>query len=102
MASKFGRGFIINLMHISNHFVLTPEKAFYGVADHLDDLILPDQFRGTEVESLVNQLRKHLIWHQPGPLDREEAAEITRILNRLVVAIDRALGIKDPDIGEFR
>ena len=102
MASKFGRGFVVNLMHISNHFVSTPDKAFYGVADHLDDLILPAQFTGTEVETLLTQLRKHLVWHQPGPLDREEAAEVMRILSRLLVAIDRALGIKDADIGEFR
>jgi hypothetical protein len=102
MESKFGRGFVVNLMHISNHFVQTPDKAFYGVADHLDDLILPAQFKGTEVETLLTQLRKHLVWHQPGPLDREEAAEVVRILSRLLVAIDRALGIKDADIGEFR
>jgi hypothetical protein len=35
-------------------------------------------------------------------MDREDAAEVIRILDRLVIAIDKALGIADPDLGEFR
>ncbi len=101
MTSKFGKGFIVPLMLIGKHFALPPEQAWYGAGDHLDDLVVPDQFRGTEVEELTDRLRKHVIWHTPGNMDREDAAEVTRILNKLVVAIDRALGIKDADIGEF-
>jgi hypothetical protein len=102
MKSKFGRGFVVNLMHIAQHFALPPEQAFYGAADHMTELILPDQFRGTEVEDLLTILRKRVIWHQPGSMDKEDAQEVIRALNRLVIAIDRQLGIKDPDIGEFR
>ena len=46
--------------------------------------------------------RKKVIWHQPGSMDKEDAQEVILTLNRLVVAIDRELGIKDAEIGEFR
>jgi hypothetical protein len=102
MASQFGRGFITNLVLICKHFSQKPEEAFFGAADHLTDLVLPDQFRGTEVEELVTALRKRIIWHQPGTMDREDAEEVVKVLNKLIIAIDRRLGIKDPEIGEFQ
>ena len=34
-------------------------------------------------------------------LDKEEAAEVIRILNRLIIAIDTSLGITNPELGEF-
>ncbi len=101
MESRFGHGFITIISLLCKHFALTPEQAFYGAADHLEGLVVPAQFRGTEVEELTARLRKRVAWHQPGTLDREEAAEVVRILNKLVIAIDRALGIADPDLGEF-
>lgn len=102
MASQFGRGFITNLVLICKHFALKPEEAFFGVSDHLSDFIVPDQFRGTEVEELANALRKRIVWHQPGTLDREEAKEVQKILFKLIIAVDKALGIQDPDLGEFQ
>ena len=47
-------------------------------------------------------LRKKVIWHQPGSMDKEDAREVLFTLQRLVVAIDRELGIPDAEIGEFR
>jgi hypothetical protein len=35
-------------------------------------------------------------------MDKEDAAEVIRVLDRLIIAIDKALGITDPDLGEFR
>jgi hypothetical protein len=35
-------------------------------------------------------------------MDKEDAREVIITINRLVVAIDRELGIKDAAIGEFR
>jgi hypothetical protein len=102
MESKFGRGFITSIVLLCKHFALPPEQAFYGAADHLDGFEIPAQFKGTEVEKLAAQLRKRIAWHQPGTLDREEAAEVTRILNKLIIAIDKSLGITDPELGEFR
>jgi len=102
MESKFGRGFITSIVLICKHFTLPPEQAFYGAADHLDGFEIPAQFRGTEVEELSGQLRKRIVWHQPGTLDREEAAEVIRILNKLIIAIDKSLGVTDPELGEFR
>ncbi len=99
--SNFGRGFVINLMLLSRHFGLPPEKAFFGAADHLTDLIVPEQFRGTEIDELVENLRKKVIWHQPGIMDKEDAADIRRVLNRLGIAIDVHLGIPDPDAGKY-
>jgi hypothetical protein len=102
MESKFGKGFITSIVLICKHFALPPDQAFYGAADHLDGFEVPAQFRGTEIEELATQLRKRIVWHQPGTLDKEEAAEVIRVLNRLIIAVDKALGIKDPDLGEFR
>jgi hypothetical protein len=101
MQSRFGHGFITVISLLCKHFAQPPEQAFYGAADHLEGLVIPDQFKGTEVEKLAVQLRKRVAWHQPGTLDKEEAAEVVRILNKLVLALDRALGIADPDLGEF-
>jgi hypothetical protein len=101
MPSKFGHGFVVNLILLSKHFGLPPSQAFFGAADHLDEFVVPPQFSGTEVEELVEQLRKRVIWHQPGTLDKEDAVEAIRILHRLAVAIDRELGIKDADIGQY-
>jgi hypothetical protein len=35
-------------------------------------------------------------------MDKEDARDVIMTLNRLVIAIDRELGIKDATIGEFR
>jgi hypothetical protein len=102
MESKFGRGFITSITLICKHFALPPEQAFYGAADHLEGLEIPPQFQGTEVEEQVAQLPKRIVWPQPGSMDKEDAAEVIRVLNRLIIAIDKALGITDPDLGEFR
>jgi len=102
MESKFGRGFVTSIVLLCRHFSLPPEQAFYGAADHLEGFEIPARFRGTEVEDLSQKLRKRIAWHQPGTLDREEAAEIIRILEKLIIAIDKSLGITDPEMGEFR
>lgn len=101
MASKFGRGFVTNLMLIGRHLNQPADQAFYGLADHLDEMVLPPQFRGTEVEELVTMLRKRILWHQAGTVDREEYPEIKRLFGRVCVAVDRELGIEEPSIGAF-
>lgn len=53
------------------------------------------------MDQLVTVLRKKVIWHQPGTMDKEDAHDVIVALNNLVLAIDRALGIKDPDIGTY-
>ena len=101
MESTFGRGFITPIMLIAKHFALPPEQAWFGAADHLEGLILPEKFRGTEIEELTILLRKKVVWHQPGSMDKEDAREVIVTLNRLVIAIDKALGIPDPDTGTY-
>ena len=101
MGSKFGHGFVLNLVLLAKHLGLPPDKAFFGAADHLDELVLPDRFRGTEVEQALESFRKAVLWHQAGSMDREDHTAAVLALHRLAVAIDRELGIKDPDVGEY-
>ena len=101
MTSRFGHGFISNLVLLAKHFGLPPEKAFFGAADHLDELVLPDRFRGTEVEQALEGLRKAVLWHQPGSMDREDYTAVVHALHRLAMVIDRELGIRDPDVGQY-
>jgi hypothetical protein len=102
MANQFGHGFITNIMLIAKHFALPPEQAWPGAGDHVEGMVLPEKFRGTEVEELTTLLRKKVIWHQPGNMDREDAREVKITLDRLVVAIDHELGITDAVTGEFQ
>jgi hypothetical protein len=102
MANQFGHGFITNIMLIAKHFALPPEQAWFGAGDHVEGLTLPEKFRGTEIEELTTLLRKKVIWHQPGTMDREDARDVILTLDRLVVAVDRELGIADADAGKFR
>ena len=102
MTNRFGHGFITSIVLIAEHFGLPPENAWMGVGDHVEGLVLPERFRGTEIDELVTLLRKKVIWHSPGTMDKEDARDVILVLNRLVVAIDKELGIRDAEIGEFR
>lgn len=102
MANPFGHGFITNIVLIAEHFGRPPDQAWPGAGDHVEGLALPEKFRGTEVEELTTLLRKKVIWHQQGTMDKEDARDVLNTLNRLTVAIDRELGIKDAGAGEFR
>ena len=102
MTHRFGHGFITSIMLIAEHFGLPPGNAWMGVGDHVEGLVVPEKFKGTEIEELTTLLRKKVIWHTPGSMDKEDAKEVIRVLNRLVVAIDKELGIPDAEVGEFR
>jgi hypothetical protein len=101
MASKFGHGFVTSIVLIAQHFALPPAQAWPGAGDHVEGLILPGKFRGTEVEELTTLLRKKVIWHQPGTMDKEDANDVMVTLHRLVIAIDKELGIPNADAGSF-
>lgn len=64
--------------------------------------MLPEMFKGTEVEEITTLLKKKVIWHQPGTMDKDDARDVILTLNRLVIAIDRELGIADASIGEYK
>jgi len=102
MEHQFGHGFITSIALIAMHFALPPEQAWPGAGDHVAGLVLPERFRDTEVAELTTLLKKKVVWHQPGTMDREDAREVIATLQRLVVAIDRELGIPDADWGAFR
>ncbi|MBP2132132.1 hypothetical protein J2128_000053 [Methanomicrobium sp. W14] len=101
MVSQFGRGFITNIMLISKHVGLPPERAWVGLADHMTEAVLPDAFKGTEVDELFSQLRQKIVWHQSGLMDADDLEGVNRTLKRLVVAIDRELGVSDPSVGKY-
>jgi hypothetical protein len=100
--SRFGRGFVTNLLHISRHFGLSPEQAFIGASDHLDELILPEKYHGTELAELVTRLRKRILWHSPGSNDADEYREVNRLLDRIAILVDKDLGISDASPGEYQ
>jgi hypothetical protein len=102
MEYPFGHGFFTSIMLIIRHFALPPEQAWFGAGDHVEGMVLPEMFKGTDVEEITILLKKKVIWHQPGTMDNEEARDVVNTLNRLVVAIDRELGIADASIGDFR
>jgi hypothetical protein len=101
MPSRFGKGFVVNLVLLAKHLGLPPDQAFFGAADHLDEMVLPERFRGTEVEKALEHLRKAVIWHQPGSMDREDYREAVLAIHRLAIAIDHELGIRDADVGQY-
>ena len=101
-SSRFGRGFIINITHLKVKFSLPPDQAWYGAQDYFTEFKIPEMFKGTEVEQLADMLRQKVVWHQAGgPVDKETYHDVKRMLNRLVVAIDKELGISDADIGKY-
>lgn len=100
--SRFGRGFFVILTHLSVKFSCPPEQAWPGVQDYFTEFILPDQFKGTEIETLVDLLRQKVMWHQAGgPMDKEMYLDVKRLLNKIIVAIDLELGISGADIGQY-
>jgi len=101
MESTFGRGFVVNLVLLSKHFALPPEQAFYGASDHLTEMQIPPRLKGTEAEELMMRLKKIVIWHKIGINDKQDAEAAQKIIKRLVIAVDRELGIEDPDMGSF-
>lgn len=102
METPYGHGFITSIMHIAEHFALPPEQAWPGAGDHAEGLVLPEQFKNTEIAELTMLLKKKVIWHQPGSNDKDDAHEVTLVLNRLVIAIDHGLGIPDANVGTYR
>jgi len=101
MEHRFGHGFVTNIALIAMHFALPPEQAWHGAGDHVEGLVLPEKFRGTKVDELTALLRRKVIWHAPGTMDREDARDVILTLRELMVAIDRELGIRDADAGQF-
>ncbi len=101
MPSQFGKGFITNIMLISKHVGQNPDRAWSGLSDHMTEMTLPKSFKGTEVEEIFANLRKKIMWHQAGLMDAEDLEDVKKTLNRLVIAVDKQLGIDNPDVGRF-
>jgi hypothetical protein len=76
MEHPFGHGFITSLRLIIRHFALPPQQAWFGAGDHGDGLVVADKFRDREVEEIITLLKKNVIWHQPGTMDKEDARDV--------------------------
>jgi hypothetical protein len=101
-SSRFGRGFIINITYLAIKFSHSPGQAWMGAQDFFTEMIIPERFKGTEVEKLTDILRQKVIWHQAGgPMDNDQYSDVKRTISRLLVAIDRELGIADADPGRY-
>ena len=50
MEHPFGHGFITSIMLIVRHFALPPYLSLVRAGDHVGGLVLPEKFKGTEVE----------------------------------------------------
>ncbi|UUX91875.1 hypothetical protein [Methanoplanus endosymbiosus] len=101
MTSQFGKGFLTVIMLISKRLSLPPARAWNGLSDHMVGLEIPEQFRGTEIEEIVVSLRQKVMWHQNGQMDADDLDGVIRTMRRLVIAVDRELGITDPDSGKY-
>lgn len=101
MASQFGRGFITVIMLISKRLSLPPARAWNGLSDHMMEMEVPEQFKGTEIEEIAGDLRQKVMWHQNGQMDADDLDGVIRAMRRLVIAVDKELGIKDPDTGRY-
>jgi hypothetical protein len=100
--TQFGRGFIIPLCHLSTKFSLPPDRAWMGAQDLLTNFEIPKQFEGTDIGEQAKQLRQKVMWHQAGgPVDAEMHAVVVKAHQELLITIDQALGISDPDIGKY-
>jgi hypothetical protein len=100
--SRFGRGFVINISYLATKFSQSPERAWMGAQDYFTEMIIPEKFKGTEVEELADLLRKKVMWHQAGgPMDNEQYADVKKTISRLLVAIDKNLGITTADAGKY-
>jgi len=100
--TRFGRGFIIPLCHLSAKFSLPPARAWMGAQDLLTNFEIPKQFEGTDIAEQAKLLRQKIMWHQAGgPLDAEMHVAVVKALEELLILIDRELGISDPDIGQY-
>lgn len=91
----------MNLVLLSRHFALPPEQAFYGASDHVTEMTVPPSLKGTDVSELTERLKKLIIWHKIGMNDKSDAEAVKKILMKLILAVDRELGIEDPDMGSF-
>jgi len=100
--TRFGRGFIIPLCHLSAKFSLPPDKAWMGAQDLLTNFEIPKRFEGTEIGEQAKMLRQKIMWHQAGgPFDADMHAAVVKILEELLIALDREFGISNPDIGKY-
>lgn len=124
--SEFGRGLVICLVKFAEHaekwlqdkefFQQMREKDstlfsesraveqfFYGASDHLDKIEVPARWRGTRIETKVNELRDLAFTIRHGftgqEWSEEDVIKAYDLCREIALLIDRDLGLS-PDIGK--
>ena|SRR3990167_7291000 len=106
--SKFGKGFIYNLILFASHF--EREKAgtkfdysilFNEASDHLYELTIPEQWQGKEIGKIAKQIQdlsleighgKRMM--ENSPQVKEDFEKVVKLTKELGFLIDEELGIK--------
>jgi len=111
--SDFGAGFTYSLFLFAKHWGLIqsfrefyrktnlPEdwaygRWFFGASDHLIDLKIPEAFKGTKVEMLVDQLKREcsgLVFHPFRTSPKKSFEKVFNNLEKIFILIDKEFGI---------
>ena len=105
MKSAFGKGFVYNLFLFAKHFerdiyVAEGSKKDYGLwfnaaADHLSELVIPKQLKGSALYDLINWIKETgQKYHRGYFVTEEEFDEFFEKCEELCRLIDTALDIK--------
>jgi len=121
MKSEFGSGFIYNLILFAKHWYMYVENKekfnrinkekqlhmspsshaaqlfFYGAQDHLQELLIPKRYKGTEIEKKTRifldfcaERRLPMI-----PVNEKDFEKAFKMLEEIAMLIDKDLGVKD-------
>lgn len=107
----YGRGFFTSLFKFTEHAERTdniPSGEYRegkikewckDACDHLEELEIPDLFKNTRIEELIEQLKNLCYRCFPGSTDKDidDAIHLTRLIG---MELDRHFGIQ-PDIGRY-
>ena len=102
MSSEFGKGFIYNLILFSKHFYKNYESCdswlwFNGAGDHFFELEIPEQFKNKNWAKRLRRLQSRILDNRLkfGKDEDGEKKEVFDELEKIVMLIDKDLGVKD-------
>ena len=102
MKSEFGQGFIYNLILFSKHWFKNYDDCdnwlwFNGASDHFFELEIPKQFKNKGWAKRLRKLQKRALDNKTkfGEGGKNEKQEVFEELEKIVMLIDKDLGVKD-------
>jgi hypothetical protein len=110
--TKFGRGFLICILKFVEHaedylrwkekpelFSIPENYWFYTASDHLLNLELPEQLKGTKIEQNVNELKSYLSERLGHNLKKKDVIKMFDLCREIALLLDRRFGLQ-PDLGK--